>query len=149
MPIPCIDPEAGGDELPGGKTSDVGPLENRREFDVYDNNGNPVTDIDRFQGDALVEEKSIQDFDPENQSAENWAKENVADKYYKYLTARDYLPAFYGNASMLIDFTGSQVNPELVSEIMDQVDFVRSLNLGMDLQVEFSGMEIATKPLMG
>jgi hypothetical protein len=68
--------EAEGGELPAEKTPAVGPLETERGFEVEDKDGNPITDIDRFQGDTLVEEKSIEGFNPENQTAENWAVED-------------------------------------------------------------------------
>jgi hypothetical protein len=104
---------------------------------IKDEHGNTITDIDRLDNGTLVEEKSITDVDLTNQSIEGWVQDNVYTKFYKYLKARDYIDG-YQNAPIGFRFTGRGMNPALRREIEETVDYLRQINPGVDIRLEFA-----------
>ena len=77
-----------------GPVQASGPLDGAREHDVFDANGDLITDIDHIEGDTLWEEKTATNAS----DIEAWVAENITEKFDAYLRARERLPSFYVNA---------------------------------------------------
>lgn len=52
-----------------------------------------------------------------SQTISKWVNENVYQRFYSILNARSYIPG-YEDAPIGFDFTGSDINPALRTEIM-------------------------------
>ena len=105
---------------------------------MYASDGSPITDIDLIEGKVLWEQKAAEGVSG-TQTINKWVNENVYTKFFRYLTAREELPGFYNDASIGFDFTGKNIAPELRSAVEDQVGYLRSLDLGADIRLKFSG----------
>lgn len=119
-----------------GGLAAAGCLDGRRNYEVKDENGNPITDIDHFDDGALYEEKSIAGVTG-TQTIQSWVDDNVHTKFYKYLKARDYLEG-YENAPIGFRFTTRDVDPALRREIEETVEILRERHPDVDIRLEWT-----------
>lgn len=92
-----------------------------------------ITDIDRVEDGTLWEEKSATSVP----DSEQWVQDNVVDKFYSYMEARQYLPG-YENAPIGFDFTGANVDPELQEEVEQEIQTLRERNPQVEIKLSWS-----------
>jgi hypothetical protein len=125
---PAVEPESAPPALaPGAPSSGPlqasGPLDGAREHEVFDANGDLITDIDHIEGDTLWEEKTAVNA----ADIPDFVSKAITEKFDAYLRARARLPAFYANAAIGFRFI-YKMKLELATAVWDEIERLRAAN---------------------
>jgi hypothetical protein len=124
---PAVAPGAG----PATPLQASGPLDGKRDENVYDSSGNLITDIDSIEGDTLWEEKSA----VSATDIPAWVAEHITEKFEAYLRARAQLPPFYVNAAIGFRFQYA-VKIDLATAIWDEIERLRAAHPDVQIQLD-------------
>jgi hypothetical protein len=117
------------------------PNEGKKDYQVFDpkNPERTITDIDRFEGNTLWEEKSATNAINRKTGEDltsDWIQKNVTNKFEKILEARQHIPK-YENAEIGFHFTKPGVDPAFRAGVEAEIARLQAANPKVTIRIKW------------